>query len=258
MVKRDTSFTLFLWRIAGILLGLYMLVLLLSLLWSWSSSTWLEKAGLLFFIIWGVPLALSTRRVLHQRRRIERLRLQAQDAPLFPDQPTLDGDQCIVPILLTMKLSRGVYGAFAIFWLAMLGIILLFQVPFFQALHILWWFIPGWLLLGALVIGLASLVCYQRVEATAEALSVQQGLLRKWIPWQEARLFAVINLDGSTSMPVNRYELSSARTILRWTHAAVGSGLVLLPGDRQEYRKLLEELRTCIRARTGLMLRDLR
>lgn len=258
MVKRDTSFVYF-WRAAGILFCLCELLLLLNVVWSWSSSILLEKVGVLFFLLWGIYLVRFTRRAPRHRQRLEMLRLHAQDTPLFSDQPMLDGERHFpVPVTLSARLSRGVYVALAIFWLLMLGLILVFQLPFFLALHILWWFLAGGLLLGVLVIGLGALACYQRIEATEDALSVQQGLLRKSIPWSEARLFAVINLDEKEPARANRYELSSTRAILRWTYTASGTGFALQPRDRQEYRKLSEALRAYIRARTGLMVRDLR
>lgn len=259
MIKRDTSFSLFFWRVAGIGLCLCECVIVLELLWLWSSLTLLEKFGLLFFGIWGIPLILAAWRGVRQRQHIEALRLHAQDAPLFPDQPVLEvAGNLSVPITLVLRLSRWSYLVFTCFWLGMLGVILAFQIPLLQASHLLWWFLLAWFLLGVLVMGLISLANYQRIEATSEALSVRQGLFRAHIRWQEARLFAVINFHPGASVPVTLYELSSARTILRWTQIVSGTGFALQPADRQEYRKLLEGLRVYIRARTGLMLRDLR
>ena len=259
MVKRDTSFLLLFWlrRSAGIFLLLWEPVLIALLFWSWTSSAASQKFTLLFLIIWCFPIAFSILRAPRQHQRVEALRMSMGEVPLFSKQPAYDVAALPVPVTLTMKLSRGTYLFFAVFWLLMLGTVLVFQTPSFLARQILWQFIAGWLMLGALVLGLCVLAFYQRIEVTSESLMVQHGWRRGRIPWTEARLFAVINLNEQELSRANAYELSSARTILRWTHAAVGAGFVLSPGDREEYKRLLEELRAFIRIKTGLMVRDL-
>lgn len=260
MVKRDTSSVLLFWlrRSAGIFLLFCEPALIAGLLGTWSSSTPLEKYGLLFFIGWGIPLAFSMLRVPRQSRRVESLRMRLNETPLFAKQPAFETPDLPLPTTLTLKLSRGTYIVFALFWLAMLGVILLFQTPFFLAWHVLWQAIVAWFVLGTLVIGLAALAFYQRIDVSSEALSVQHGWWRKRIPWQEARLFAVLGLDEKDNSRPYLYELSSARTILRWTHVASGPGFALQPCDRQEYWRRLDDLSAYIRSTTGLMLRDLR
>lgn len=260
MVKRNTSFVLLFWlgRCAGIGLLCGEPLLIALLLWSWTSSTPLEKFALLFFILWGFPLAFSALRVPRYRLRVESLRMHLDEAPLFEKQPAYDEAHLPVPVTLSVRLSRGTCLFFAVFWLLMLGVVLVFQTPSFLAAGVLWWAIAVWLVLGALVLGLFALTFYQRIEITDDSLMVQHGWLRRRIPWQEARLFAVLSLDEKNRSSANQYELSSRRAILRWTHSPVGPAFVSQPRERDEYKRLLEELRAYIRVKTGLMVRDLR
>ncbi len=272
MVKRNTSFLLLYWlrRLAGIFLLCYEPLLIALLLWSWTSSTSLEKITLLFFILWAFPLAFSLLRVPRQRLRVESLRMRMNEAPLFERQPAYDQADLPVPVTLTIKLARGTYLVFSLFWLLMLGVVLIFQTPYFLAAQILWWVIAAWIVLGALVLGAFSLGFYQRIEVTQDSLMVQRGWLRRHIPWNEARLFAILSFDqpgnSAARTVVNErerpgprlYELSSPRTILRWVHGVVGPAFALYPRDREEYKRLMEELRAYIRMRTGLMVLDLR
>jgi hypothetical protein len=272
MVKRNLSFLLVFWleRIAGIALLCCEPLFIALLLWSWATSTPLEKITLLFFIIWGFLLAFSCLRVPRQRLRVESLRMRMHEAPLFEKQPADDRADLPVPVVLTVKLAPGTCLVFTIFWLLMLAVVLIFQIPFFLAAQILWWVVGAWMALGALVLGAFSVGFYQRITVTEDALTVQRGWLRQRIPWGEARLFAVLSLDEPARSsarsvvhekePPNArlYELSSPRTILRWIHGGAGSAFVSSPRDGAEYRRLLEELRAYIRVRTGLMVLDLR
>ncbi len=260
MIKRDISFILLYWlkRCAGIFLLFWVPLLIAALLWSWTSSTSLEKFTLLFFIIWSFPVAFELLRSPRHRLRVEFMRRQMNKLPLFEKQPAQDIAHLPVPITLAIKLAPGMYIIFAAFWLIMLGIILIFQAPYFAAWHILWWVIAAWLAFGALVLGLCALAFYQRIEVTERALLVQHGLWRGRISWPEARLFAVMSMDEQDPARANQYELSSSRVILRWRHGPVGTAFITQPRDRNEYKWLLEELRAYIRIRTGLMVRDLR
>ncbi len=260
MVKRDISFLLLHWlgKCGGIFLLLWEPLLIAVLLWSWTSSTPLEKLTLLFFIVWSFPIAFGLLRAPRHQLRVESLRMRVSDIPLFEKQPAYDVAHLPVPVTLAIRLAPGIYAIFAAFWLIMLGIVLIFQTPYFLAWHILWWVIAAWLILGTLALGLCALAFYQRIEVTEGALLVQHGLRRGRIPWQEARLFAVMSMDEKDPARANQYELSSARTILRWVHGAIGTAFLSQPRDRDEYRRLLEELRAYIRIKTGLMVRDLR
>lgn len=260
MIKRNTPFVLLFWlgRSAGIVLLLWEIALIALLLGSWTSSTLPEKFTLLFFIVWSLPLAFSLWRVPRQRLRTETMRMHMDEAPLFTQQPAYEHADLPVPTVLSMKLSRHLALLFAVFWLLMLGIVLLFQASRLLAWGILWHAIIGWLILGALVFGLSALALYQRIEITDKMLLVQRGWRRGRIPWSEARLFAVLSLDEKARARADYYELSSARTILRWTHVAPAGGFTLSPRNREEYMRLLEELRVFIRVKTGLMVRDLR
>lgn len=260
MVKRDSSFLMLFWlgRSIGIFLLLCEPVLISLLLWFWPTSTPLEKFTLLFFIVWGFPLAFARLRPPRQHLRLEALRMRSDEAPLLEKQPAYDVADLPVPVTLEVKLAPGACIVFGTFWLAMLGLVLVFQVTYFLAWQILWWVVGVWIALGTLILALSALVFYQRIEVTDEALMVQHGLRRQSIAWPDARLFALISLDEKNTTRANQYELSSERSILRWTHGAVGAGFVLQPRDRNEYRRILEELRAYIRIKTGLMVRDLR
>ncbi len=260
MVKRDTSSALRFWlgRSAGILLLLWVLALVTDLALFWSSSAPGEKLGALFFIGWCLFIARFLLRRPRRQQRVESLRMRLNETPLFTKQPALDAPDLALPATLTLRISRRSCLVFAAYWLIMLAIVLIFQVPFLQALHILWIAIAAWLVLGALMLGLIVLAFYQRIEITQDALAVQHGWRRKQIPWQEARLFAVLGLEEKNNTHPHLYELSSARTILRWTHVAPGVGFALQPRDRQAYWQRLDDLSAYIRCRTNLMLRDLR
>jgi hypothetical protein len=270
MVKRNLSFLLLFWlgRGAGIFLLCCEPLLIAFLLWSWTTSTLLEKATVLFFLVWGFFLALSMLRVPRQRLRVESLRMRMNEAPLYEKQPAYDQAALCVPVTLTVRLSAGTCQVFTMFWLLMLAVVLIFQTSFFLALQILWWVVGGWLLLGALVLAAFAVGFYQRIEVSEDALLVQHGWLRRRVPWGEARLFAILNLEEPARSSTHRvvpererarlYELSSAHTILRWVHEGGGPAFVSSPRDREEYRRLLEELRAYIRIKTGLMVLDLR
>lgn len=260
MVKRDTSSVLRFWlgRSAGIFLLLWALGLVADLLLFWSSSAPTEKFGVFFFIGWCLFFSLPLLRRPRQRQRVEALRMRMNETPLFTKQPTLDAPDLALPATLTLQVSRSSCIVFAAYWLIMLGILLIFQASFLQALQLLWIAIAAWLALGALVLGLIVLAFYQRIEITQDVLAVQHGWRRKQIPWQEARLFAVLGLDEKKTAQPHLYELSSERTILRWTHVAPGMGFAIQPRDRQLYWQCLDDLSAYIRFRTHLMLRDLR
>lgn len=259
MVKRDTTFVRLFWlkRCGGVFLLLCEPVLIALLLWFWPTSTLLEKGALLFLIVWGFPLAFAGLRVPRQRLRVEALRMRLDEAPLLEKQPACENTEFSVPVTLTMTLAPRVGSTFALFWLAIPAIFLCFQAAYFPQGQVFWW-LAGWILLGALVLNLVVLAFYQRIEITDKALMVQRGWRRRRIAWPEARLFALVSLDEKRNSATGQYELSSSQTILRWTFSLGGAAFVLQPRDRKEYGRLLEEILVYIRAKTGLMIRDLR
>ncbi len=81
------------------------------------------------------------------------------------------------------------------------------------------------------------------------------------MPWYEARLFAMYGTFGKQkSGAAITYELSSARAIVRWTwilRRTLSPGLEpVIPHD--EYNRQMQALLSCVVARTGLPLYDLR
>lgn len=82
------------------------------------------------------------------------------------------------------------------------------------------------------------------------------------IPWEEARLFAIVPLNPDmrkTSSPFTAYELSSTNEVLRWStseHMVLFAGQATLsPRERRQQMQILLSL---ITAKTNLPLYDLR
>jgi hypothetical protein len=103
----------------------------------------------------------------------------------------------------------------------------------------------------------AQLTMYDWIEVSEEGLTIRTFFRRQRIGWQEARLFA-IEATVKTTEPPNRYELSSATTILRWSRELKYSRLTHFSSPFQDYSQQMESLLALIGARTGLPLYDLR
>lgn len=102
---------------------------------------------------------------------------------------------------------------------------------------------------------LLSMYCW--IEADESGLTVRNLFWSKSILWQEARLFAV-DAALTTKKTPNRYELSSATTILRWPWKRKASRFTRLSCPFAEYEWQMRALHCVIAARTGLPLYDLR
>ncbi|HEY7348270.1 MAG TPA: hypothetical protein VH599_08095 [Ktedonobacterales bacterium] len=98
---------------------------------------------------------------------------------------------------------------------------------------------------------------YQWIEAREEGLTIRSRFRRRSIHWDEARLFA-IDATVKTDQTPDRYELSSATTILRWSRKLESSRFTRLSSPIQEYARQMDSLLALIAARTGLPLYDLR
>lgn len=102
----------------------------------------------------------------------------------------------------------------------------------------------------------------QQLEFTEMGLLKRTGKKVTFIPWNEARLFAIIPASPAvrkTSGSPTTYELSSANEVLRWS---VSERMALFIGQApvasDEYRRQMQALLSVIAARTDLPLYDLR
>jgi hypothetical protein len=102
---------------------------------------------------------------------------------------------------------------------------------------------------------------YNKITATEAGLTIQERTTIRFIPWNEARLFAITRGIKRTGTPTF-YELSSATTFgtpLLWLHPNT-----LIPPNMKpalpfdEYDGQMEALLSLIAAKTGLPLYDLR
>ena len=141
--------------------------------------------------------------------------------------------------------------------------------------------ISSWTLLGSIFYGLPYCVCIlpaitafilaprQQLIATQDGLVCRHGLRFNYIPWHEARLFAVIAEQQITLV----CELASSTSIIRWSStpqsnyadnfpaATVGIAplcLVRPTTSTEEYQWQIRLLTALVAARTNLPLYDLR
>lgn len=113
----------------------------------------------------------------------------------------------------------------------------------------------------------------QQVTATRDGLFCRLGYHFSYIPWQQARLFAIIGeKETKKHGRVFFYELSSEQAVIRWTSrptltgpwhmpsTAVGVAGLLVQADcsEKEYERRVQTLLAIVEARTGLSLYDLR
>jgi amino acid transporter len=102
----------------------------------------------------------------------------------------------------------------------------------------------------------------QQLEFTEVGLRKHAGKKVTFVPWDEARLFAIISATPAvkkTSGYPTTYELSSAKEVLRWSTSEIMPSFVgqtAVASD--EYRRQMQALLSVIAARTGLPLYDLR
>lgn len=98
---------------------------------------------------------------------------------------------------------------------------------------------------------------YHWIEVDVDGLTVRTLFWSKSMLWHEARLFAVDAALKAKENP-NSYELSSAKTILRWLWKRKPSRFTRLSCPFVEYEWQMKALHSVIAARTGLPLYDLR
>lgn len=118
------------------------------------------------------------------------------------------------------------------------------------------------------IIVILAFATQQQIITTSDALVCQRGLHFRYIPWHQARLFAVIEKRKDVIV----YELSSGTNLIRWSNKPAGGflstlpaatigvapfGLVRAPTSNEEYQKRIRELTVAVSARTALPLYDL-
>lgn len=126
--------------------------------------------------------------------------------------------------------------------------------------------------LGATVVTLVFMP-RQQVTAAQDGLFCRLGYHFSFIPWKQARLFAVIGeKETKKHGSVFFYELSSEKAVIRWSSQPTLTGLWHMPSTAvgvtgllvqadcsgQEYERRVQTLLSIIAERTGLPLSDLR
>lgn len=98
----------------------------------------------------------------------------------------------------------------------------------------------------------------RRIEITVDGLRVNDGGAVHYVPWNEARLFAIYM--GKKDTPPTYYELSSAKDIVRWgwsrKFSKFSAEMPFIPVD--EYNRQMQALLSLIVAKADLPLYDLR
>lgn len=264
MVKRDRLLAVLIWLPwVLIVLGFVIwLVVLCSLFFIWPSMNFMLRGGIIlgFIVSYLYSFRRTVRTVLKredtkQWRRVEALRMNPQEAPLYEIQPEANETTLVLPAVLRARLSGAIYLGFMVLWSIVFGAILA-VLPVEGASPEMTFYLG--VALGGVIIGLTGVLLYQRIEITEQALVVQRGLKRRKIRWEQARLFAVIRVLNGKGVPV-QYELSSAHVLLRWNASyPPGFGFVTCPAEKAAYEQLLAGLLAYISTKTGLPLLDLR
>ncbi|HEY7122335.1 MAG TPA: hypothetical protein VH540_00150 [Ktedonobacterales bacterium] len=210
----------------------------------------------LFAFLRGLMLAVrgfkGLWRVEQRRQAAAKLR---EWVPLANPQPTADPALLPLPVVLSSNPA----------WLAFPLLVVLIWIVL--VIGVLVWFWPeagsfAHLLELSLAIALpvsavAQLSQYRWIEVSEEGLSIRTLFRRQRIYWHEARLFAIDATVKTTELP-NRYELSSATTILRWSREQNDSLLTHFSNSYAVYSQHMESLLALIGAQTSLPLYDLR
>lgn len=226
---------------------------------------------LLFLIVaWIIFSVKSLLEMLKRQKRLAALRMNPQEIPLHPDQPP---DLAPLPGVLTRKFSgKGMWFLFGIgSGIAILIAIVILVIVFTIVALIVPAPFPDILLLGAILLSSLSLcwvvlclivvlLLYQRIEANEIGLTVQRGLIRRQIAWDQALVFAVDHKidDRRRERASNWDELSGESQVVRWEYDAEISPAIFLQFTPPEYQQALKRLRSYIHQKTGLPLRDLR
>src|SRR5579875_397286 len=268
MVKRDRLLALSIWlpKILIMLGFMIFFVILWRFFSAWPSLDFVTKGATALGIVFSLSAVLSGVRLvrreeyLRQWKHVETLRMESPKAFPCQVQPEISQKALILPIILSTRLSAVVYFGFLIFWLLVVSIFLVLPEAFLNTVTSRGTFpitFLALLALGGIIIGLTGTLMYQRIEATEQALTVQRGLKRQKLLWEQAKLFASIRILGGGDTPA-QYKISGEHKLLRLTTAYPPCyGFVTRPQGKEPYERLLNDLLTYIHARTGLPLLDL-
>ena len=154
-----------------------------------------------------------------------------------------------IAVLIIIAILVIVFTIVALITSAPLPDLLLLGAILFSALSLFW------IVLGLIVV----LLLYQRIEANETGLTVQRGLIRRRIAWDQAAVFAVDHKidDRRRERASNWDELSGESQVVRWEYDAEISPAIFLQFTPPEYQQALERLRSYIHQKTGLPSRDL-
>lgn len=183
----------------------------------------------------------------------------AQWFPLASPQPYPDPEALPLPFVITIRPG---WLAFlltpVITWTAVVGVV------YFGFWSYVWPntgpVIHTLVLTLALMLAISTgflLSLYHWIEVDVDGLTIRTLFWSKSMLWHEARLFAVDAALKAKETP-NHYELSSAKTILRWPWKRKPSRFTRLSCPFAEYEWQMKALHSVIAARTGLPLYDLR
>ncbi|MGB8348420.1 MAG: hypothetical protein WCD86_26300 [Ktedonobacteraceae bacterium] len=287
MVKRNIIGLL--WQCA--LQGFYIILALLSIYFFSSPMLW-DIANLflkilsVFLILGCLCLIIVCVRSLvdqcRQWRKVERMRMSPEALSNYTAQPSYapvlrDSD---MPLIIKKQMSRRIL---AIATITVNSVVFLL-IGIMSVVALINHDLPtlqDWLLLALIALCMAAfvtlLVCvfalieYERIEAGERGLMMQKGFWRRFVPWEQARLFAVC---GKRDYEPEWIELSSAKVILRWPYSTKNDSLPgqqrkdyymrkmaetsFQPVSRGEYEHQLSRLPGYVKMKTGLPLRDLR
>lgn len=253
MVKRDRS--LMVMRGVAKLLAILLFLIPLIFLWGYIFGGWPLGTGDIIPIAFAIlapfaGVAFWRDRDVKRMEYVESLRMGARDVSVIELDDDAHAEKPLLPIILILRMSTSWYVGFPIVWLLLLGIVLPFINTGFDIQDMFLLF-ALWLVLGGIAIGLTGIAVYQRIEVTEQALIIRNGIIRRKIKWEQALLFAFIAKN-------KQYELSSKRTILRWSRNHSGLGFTSRPVEKQAYEHLIDAMLIYIQYRTDLPLRDLR
>lgn len=208
-------------------------------------------AGLSFGGLW--PLARLLPEQWKRLKRIEAQRSNPGEAPVSAMQFELENIQSVSSLTLRSRFSFLAVVIWLVICISIEAVLLKIERPerLFELLIMLIWGV-----LSPLSFGLGWLLKYQRIEATPQGLLVQRGWRRRFIPWQQARLFASLRLPGLGGTSV-QYELSSTQALLRWDAHYPKGMMTTTPRQRQSYEQQLRDVLSFIHLQTGLPLLDL-
>jgi hypothetical protein len=217
--------------------------------------------ALSFWVIRGTPLweallvsfgwflflgCIARFRRFKNLRRAEQRRQSAvtvpQWIPLAAPQPVADPAALPLPYILSSNPGwlPALWGPPAL-WVLLLIPLSLFVWGFRGS------YIPTLVFSAEITVPLSILLyslSYRWIEIRDEGLTIRTLFRHRTISWGEARLFAIDATEETTKAP-EKYELSSATTILRWSR-------------EKDHAEQLDSLLSLIAGKTGLPLYDLR